>query len=116
MSYSISIYRKEVKEAEQQFEGEDFFGNENNLLSFTEEQYQQLKERLLRYNYKISREYGKQITLENSEEKTSALLTGRGLYFNASGEGIFEISMTSSEFTDNGSFVKYDPQNGGWED
>ena len=46
-----------------------------------------------------------------------ALLTETCLYLVASGEdGIFEINMTASEFTDTGEFLKYDPQDGGWEE
>ena len=36
--------------------------------------------------------------------------------FSASGEGIFEISMTASEFTDTEEYAKYDPQAGDWEE
>ncbi len=50
-----------------------------------------------------------------NDEGVSALLTSSALYFSATGEGVFEISMTASEFTDSGEFVKYDPQNGRWE-
>ncbi|AKH93916.1 hypothetical protein [Elizabethkingia anophelis] len=46
------------------------------------------------------------------------MLTNRGLYFTAGWNqyAIFEAGMTASEFTDTEEFVKYDPQNGGWEE
>ncbi|MCU0352359.1 MAG: hypothetical protein MUD08_01260, partial [Cytophagales bacterium] len=48
----------------------------------------------------------------------TVLLTERGLYFQSSFDtnGIFEISQTASEFTDDDAFAKYDPQADGWEE
>ena len=116
MSYNIRIYRKEVKQAEQESKDKNFFENEGNIMRFTEELFDQLKSRLLKYGYKIKKETFEEIFFENDKEETEALLTRFGLFFSAFGEGVFEISMTLSEFTDNGLFAKYDPQNGGWED
>jgi hypothetical protein len=79
------------------------------------EQYLRLKERLLRYGYAAIKENEDSVEFEKEEEGARALLTDRALCFEASGEGIFEIGMTASEFTDTGEFVKFDPQNGGWE-
>jgi len=117
MSYDIQLYRKEVKEKERKAEDENFFDNENNLLPFTPAQKTYLKERLLTYDYAIEHEDKDTLSYRNkNEEYASALLTDRGLYFSASGEAIFEISMTASEFTDTSEFVKYDPQADGWEE
>jgi len=117
MSYDIQLYRKEVKEKELNAGHEDFFENEDNLLPFTPTQKTSLIERLLQYGYVIENETKDTTTFRNeNEDDASALLTDRALYFSASGEGIFEISMTASEFTDTGEFVKYDPQAGGWEE
>ncbi|MDR1451600.1 MAG: hypothetical protein LBI57_04620 [Helicobacteraceae bacterium] len=114
MSYTVSIFRKEAKQAEEQSRNKDFFENDMNILPFSAEQRNKLKERLLRYEYKIASQSPKRITFENGAK--TALLTDRGLYFSASmGDGIFEISMTASEFTDDKDFAKYDPQAGGWE-
>jgi hypothetical protein len=115
MSYTIGIYRKEVQAAQTQSGDGDFFENPGNIPLFSGEQYLSLKERLLRYGYAVSKENGDSVEFENEEENTLALLTDRALYFEASGEGIFEICMTASEFTDTGEFVKFDPQNGEWE-
>jgi hypothetical protein len=114
MGYDVSIYRHEVRQAQEQSGSKDFFEDDENILPFSLEQREKLKDRLLRYEYKVESDSPTQTTFEH-EAKASALLTERGLYFSASGEGIFEISMTSSEFTDTGEFAKYDPQNGGWE-
>lgn len=116
MSYNVQLYRNEVKEKELNDRNADFFENEDNLLSFTPTQKASLTERLLKYGYVIEKEAKDMVAFRNeNEDDASALLTDRALYFSASGEGIFEISMTASEFTDTGEFVKYDPQAGGWE-
>ena len=88
-----------------------------NILPFTLEQKDYLKNRLLKYSYFIENEKGDNILFGFEDDKSvSALLTNNCLSFSATGEGIFEISMTSSEFTDNEEFKKFDPQNGGWEE
>ena len=118
MSYNISLYRKEVKDAEQKSNDENFFDYEDkNVIPFTNEQWNALKTRLLKYEYDIREENAKTISFYNEEEGTTALLTDRALYFSASygSDGIFEIRMTASEFTDTGEFATYDPQQNGWE-
>jgi hypothetical protein len=120
MGYDVYLYRKEVKEAEQKSNDENFFDSEEkNVLPFTLGQRQELKDRLLAYDYEIQKENSGEISFHKKDENVSALLTGSALYFSApsgSEDGIFEISMTASEFTDTGEFVKYDPQRDGWED
>lgn len=118
MSYDIQLYRKESKEKFDTSENNDFFGVEDNLVKFSNEQRQQLFDRLVRYGYIKENEQENKITFGFKTDKTvRALLTGNGLYLSASGEdGIFEINMTASEFTDTGDFLKYDPQDGGWEE
>lgn len=118
MSYDIHLYRKEVKASQLASGNAGFFEEESNLLPFTPEQAQSLKERLSKYGYEPGEERNGHIsyTFKDPSQPASALLTKHGLYFSASGEGIFEISMTSSEFTNSGEFAKYDPQNGGWEE
>lgn len=118
MSYSIHLYRKETKEREIESHSDNFFENENNLEPFTPEQYKYLKERLLAYKYTLSRENQNGLEFEHPEHSVIALLTDHGLYFSAGFEGnsIFEAGMTASEFTDTEEFIKYDPQNGGWEE
>ncbi|WP_306350219.1 hypothetical protein [Flavobacterium sp. '19STA2R22 D10 B1'] len=117
MSYDIQLFRIETKEKQQQSNDKDFFDNQNNFEPFTEEQIQNLTKRLLRYNYFLTAEnqYGIHFQFEE-EDNISVLLTDSALYFSATGEGIFEIGMTASEFTDTEEYAKYDSQNGGWEE
>lgn len=119
MSYDISLYRIETKEKEQKSNDEEFFDKEENLVPFTEEQYQELKGRLLEYGYETTEEgkYGLSFFHKN-EDYGTALLTKEALFFTASWneDSIFEVGMTASEFTDTGEFAKYDPQNDGWEE
>ena len=118
MSYDIQLYRIETKEREETRQHEEFFDHEENLEPFTSKQSQDLKERLLQYDYEISREDEYGIHFNHAEFGVTALLTKRGLYFQTSGdsEAIFEMGMTASEFTDSGDFAKFDPQAGGWEE
>lgn len=119
MSYDISIYRIETKEKEQHANDESFFDKVDNLAPFTEQQYQDLKERLLRYDYEITGQdqYGLHFR-HLDEDFGTALLTKEALFFsvNWDSDSIFEVGMTASEFTDTGEFAKYDPQNDGWEE
>ncbi|MGV3631650.1 MAG: hypothetical protein ACO1O6_10595 [Bacteroidota bacterium] len=117
MSYDIRLYRKEVKDQYQEAKDADFFENDNNMIPFTSQQHDGLKTRLLNYGYVIESDRGGHVSFGfKNDPGVSALLTRNCLYFSSAGEGIFEISMTSSEFTDNGEFAKYDPQSGGWEE
>jgi hypothetical protein len=117
MGYDIQLFRKEVKEKQLASQAEDFFENEENIASFTEEQKDKLKNRLLKYGYFIENEGTEDISFGFKKNKgISALLTSKALYFSSTSSGIFEISMTASEFTDTNEFVKYDPQDSGWEE
>jgi hypothetical protein len=117
MSYDIQLYRKEVKEKYLTNNNVEFFEKDDNLLPFTSSQKEYLKDRLLRYGYIIESENQSQISfIFKNDMGISVLLTNNGLYFSSTGEGIFEISMTASEFTDTNEFKKFDPQDGGWEE
>ena len=116
MSYNIQVYSVKTMLAETESESEDFFDNDKNLIPFTEKEMQDLKERILRYNYVIKKEDKKGITFENPEfESLRAILTPNALYLRASYDDAFEIGMMASEFTDTEEFAKYDPQADGWE-
>ena len=117
MSYDIQLYTTATKKRHLEAANNEFFDHEENLVSFTPEQKEYLKQRLLKYGYTIEREQNGYIffTIEDNYSVTS-LLTDKALFFSSSDEGIFEISMTASEFTDTEEFEKYDPQNGGWEE
>ncbi len=118
MSYDIALYPSGTKQREREFKGEDFFDNEDNLLPFTQEQFQYLKDRLQKYDYELTGEGEAGLNFTNSEYGIDALLTDRALYFSTSGDedDIFEMGLTASEFTDTEEFEKYDPQNEGWEE
>lgn len=119
MSYDVQLYRIETKVREQKSGDESFFENEHNLEPFSPQQMQELTERLEQYNYRLTNEDkdGKHFEHED-DHGISVLLTNRAVYFQTSGgeDGIFEIGMTSSEFTDTDEYAKYDPQNDGWEE
>lgn len=117
MSYDIQLYRKEVKDKQLQSKDDTFFEKDENLIPFTKEQKDYLTARLLKYGYFIENkdEYGIHFSFKD-DNGISVLLSDSALYFSSTGEGIFEISMTSSEFTDTNEFSKYDPQDGGWEE
>ncbi len=119
MSYDIALYRIETKEKEEKSTEDSFFENDDNLIQLTEQQFQELKERLLHYDYEISKEDDFGLHFEHQDEDYgTALLTRQALYFTASWneDSIFEIGMTASEFTDTGEYAKYDFQNNGWEE
>ncbi|WP_433900638.1 hypothetical protein [Sphingobacterium puteale] len=118
MSYDISLYRTETKVREENAHDADFFEKEEKLVPFTGQQFQELKERLLSYNYKITGEDDHGLHFSHSDgDFGTALLTGNALYFTASWNenSIFEVGMVASEFTDSGEYAKYDFQLGEWE-
>jgi hypothetical protein len=119
MSYDVQLFRTETMTKEQQSKEDNFFGQAGNLVPFTADQKQSLHERLLEYNYlMVKQEEGTTWYEFKDGLSISVMLTNNGLYFQTAWnqEGIFEIGMTASEFTDTAEFVKYDPQNGGWEE
>lgn len=118
MSYDIQLFRKETKEKYDTYESEGFFESEENLEKFSKEQRKELFDRLIRYGYFVETDNESETTFGFKNDNTvSAFLTENGLYLSASGvDGIFEINMTASEFTDTGEFIKYDPQDNGWEE
>lgn len=113
MSYDVQLFRTETKTKHEESADENFFEKKENLVPFTPEQKNELHERLLQYDYVVNGEgsYG-----HPDLKSVSVLLTDRAVYFSAGGDDIFDISMTASEFTDSGHFVKYDPQDMGWEE
>jgi len=118
MSYDISLYRIETKQKEEVTDDENFFENEENLVAFTEQQFQELKDRLVSYGYAFSEENDYGLLFNHQDEDYgTALLTTYALFFRASWneDSIFAVGMTASEFTDSGEYAKYDFQNGEWE-
>lgn len=117
MSYDIHLFRKEVKEQNLKF---DFLENEELVLDFTGEQFENLKKRLVKYGYQIENEQADSIFLnyKGGQLGIRVSLTKSQVSFSSgfSQDGIFEIGMTASEFTDTEEFVKLDLQAGGWEE
>lgn len=117
MSYDVQLFRKEVKQKHFANPTPEFFENENNFVAFTPEQKTYLTNYLVKCGYVIEKEEPSTTEFSHEDEQSvSALLTDYAIYFSASGDGIFEISMTASEITSNGEYVKFDPQNDGWEE
>ncbi len=116
MSYSVYLFRKEVKEQNSDLE---FLEDENLVVPFTDEQIESLKASLLRYGYQVEDSDGNTISFnyKGGRDNIKVLLTKKQLAFSSgfSEDGIFEISQTASELADNEEFAKFDPQNGEWE-
>jgi hypothetical protein len=117
MGYDVFIFRKEVKEQNSDLE---FLENSDLVTPFTDDQFEKLKSRLIKYGYQIENESPKEVTFNFKGGKLgiTVMLTGRQLSFSSGFDqnGVAEISMTASEFTDTGEFRKLDPQDGGWEE
>ena len=85
MSYDISLYRIETKQKDEITDDENFFENEENLVGFTERQFQELKERLLSYGYEFLDENEYALSFSHQDEdRGTALLTKEALFFRAS--------------------------------
>lgn len=117
MSYHVYLFRKEVKEQNKGFE---FLENEALVLPFSNNQLEGLKKRLLIYDFEIEQETTDSVTFtfKGGQYGIRAQLTKLQLSFSSdsSEDGIFEIGMTASEFTDDEAFAKFDPQHGAWEE
>jgi hypothetical protein len=117
MGYHIYLFRKEVKENNRDLE---FLENYELITPFTDDQFNTLKSRLLRYGYQVENEQHDSLTLnyKGGQSGISVVLTRRQLSFSSGFDqaGVFEISQTASEFTDTGEFKKLDPQDGQWEE
>ncbi|MGL4599334.1 MAG: hypothetical protein ACRCYO_17560, partial [Bacteroidia bacterium] len=124
MSYDISVYPiaffEKTKELNLDFnQVMDFMEKKENLVPFTPEQIKDIKSHL---------DYRKYVVDAASESRTdyshktcgsvSVMLTPTGLFFNARGEDVMEISMTAAEFCSSyglrGNFALWDAHNNGW--
>lgn len=117
MSYTVYLFRKEVQEEQQDF---SFLEKEDKIKPFTPIQFQQLKNRLLTYGFQLEKETPNSLhfNYKGGLYGIEARLYPTHLSFSSSysQEGIFEIGMTASEFTDTGEFAKLDLQAEGWEE
>ncbi len=118
MGYNVYLFKKEVKEKyPSDFE---FMENEDLIDSFSSEQFDKLKTRLLRYGYQIENESDKLISFnfKGGEHGINATLSEKSLFISSgfSEDGVAEISLTASELTDSCDFAKLDLQDGNWEE
>jgi len=117
MEYHVYLIKRDSKIKNKNF---DFLSDETLLLPFTDEQFNQLKERLLKYGYQTKKTELNSITFNFKDDQYGivAILTTYKLFFSSdtSQNGIFEISQTASECIDTGEYTKFDPQDGQWED
>lgn len=117
MSYSVVLFRKEVKEQNKGFE---FLEDEALIPNFTDEQFEKLKKRLLAYKFEIERENKDSIefNFKGGQFGIEVTLYRNQLSFRSgfNEHGVFEITQTASEFTDSGEFAKLDMQEGKWEE
>lgn len=126
MSYSITVYPiqflKKTQDLNLSFDDVcEFLEKEENLINFTEEQLEKIESHLKKRHYALINESTSRKDFENEEEPSaSAMLVKNALFFNArGGDGIMEISMTSSEFNSSYGlkdfFAVFDTQNDGWQ-
>ena len=125
MSYSISVYPIEFQEKTKELNLDfhavcDFLEKEENLIDFSDAQLEKIVDHL-KYRGFTSKGRTK-IPKDFTHKKfrsISVMLTKNGLFFNARGEEVFEISMTAGEFKYyfglEGYFAVFDSQNKGWQ-
>ena len=117
MSYSVILFRREVKD---QNKGFDFLEEGASIPDFTTEQFEKLKARLLKYGYQIESENNTAIefNFKGGLFGIRAALYKNQLTFRAgtNEHGVFEVSQFASESTNTGEFAKLDMQEGKWEE
>jgi hypothetical protein len=117
MGYDVFLFRKEVKEENSNL---DFLENTDLVVPFTDEQFEKLKSRLLKYGYQMESQSPDEVifNFKGGALGITVMLTKHHLSFSSGFDenGVFEISMTASEFTDSDEFIKFDPQAGGWQE
>jgi hypothetical protein len=133
MGFSISVYSLATEDNYKELDGDiEFFEDRSNLVEFTDEEYQKLKDHLQKRDYKFIQKrnlLGSGIPAEEFSHKKNSitvLLTKASLYFEASGgEATLDASMDASELRKKMSmnketkkveylrqFAVYDPYNG----
>lgn len=125
MSYSIHVYPIALLEKTQAASLDfhqvmNFIEKEENLVEFDADEMDMIIAHLERRDYKQVRESRSRADYENSKyPSVTVMLTSTGLFFNARGEDVMEISMTAGEFGYygrlKGRFAVLDPQNNGWQ-
>src|SRR5688572_12326125 len=96
MSYDVHLFRTETKLKHQQSNAENFFEDETNFTPFTADQKEELKSRLIDYEFAITGEDGHGIHLEHTGELSiTALLTDNAVWFTSGfdEDSVFEVGM-----------------------
>ncbi len=111
MNYYIQLYTIETKERYLNFNGDEFFPNQENIARFTEQQYQDLKEKLLKYGYSFAEQTKYGLKFTHPKYPISALLKVGCVCFTAEDEDEFvsETHKTIAAIASHG-FATYDPQ------
>ncbi len=126
MSYDISVYPiaflEKTKALNLDFDQVfDFMDVKENLVPFTPEQIESIKEHLDYRKYVIDNASETRTNFSHKKcPSVSVMLTPTGLFFNARGEDVMEISMTSADFKSSyglrGHFAVWDAHNNGWQE
>ncbi len=124
MSFSIQVYpialRQKTDAAGLDFnQVGEYMEVDENRIPFTAEQVELINRHLEKRDYVQTHEYSDRTDFEHKEcPSVSVMLTTDGLFFNARGEDIMEVSMTAGEFEYDyglkGKFAVFCSDNGGW--
>lgn len=114
MSYSVHVFPRALEAKFKKAKKRDLFEDEANLVSFDEAALDRILEQLELVGFAESKKEKRGRHFRNEEWPAEAVLTERGLYLSASGDGVFEILQFGSEMADE-TLAKYDPQEGTWE-
>lgn len=124
MSFSIQVYPIALREKTDAagfgfHQVLEYIEVDENRIPFTAEQVELIKRHLEKRNYVQTREYTDRTDFEHKEcPSVSVMLTADGLFFNARGEDIMEVSMTAGEFEYDyglkGHFAVFSSDNKGW--
>ena len=117
MAYGIKFYRKEVKENYFKSQDIDFLENRKNIIPFSVEKKEQLKEMLIYNGFKITRDLGGAILFELPDnEHLSVLLTNRYAFFAATGENSLMEQMAFLNFMKDEKLANFDTLKREWLD
>lgn len=116
MSYHVYLFSKQTRTARKADARSDWLEDDSAMTPFTPEERATLASNLALTGFVQTSTDGDTERFENDQLGASALLSARGLYLSATGDGVFEILMFGSEWAGDGdTFAKYDPQENSWE-
>ena len=125
MSYSIHVYpiellNKTISENMDFHEVLEYIEKEQNLLPFSAEQMTLIEDHLDYRGFKLERKSLNRKDYSHPKfSSISAMVTPAGVYFDARGEDVLDMTLTAGEFGYSGSlkgeFGVFDSGNGGWQ-